>query len=230
MDMSCCERLVVPFTCRSVGIPWARSKGSWGWRQNPHSDVLPHQFYLSPNSIRSCIRISCSRLTQLTASEPSPQLTHVEAFAPATVANLGPGFDFLGCAVDGLGDYVSAQICERTPPGNISISSILGDGGKLSLQADKNCVGIAGKATLELLGVTSVGVSLSLRKGLPLGSGLGSSAASAAAAAVAINALFGSPLSKDQLVLAGLVSEASVSGYHADNIAPSILGGSYKFI
>lgn len=62
-------------------------------------------------------------------------------------------------------------------------------------------------------------------QGLPLGSGMGSSAASAAAGACAVNALFGSPLSKQQLILPGLASEATVSGYHADNIAPALLGG-----
>lgn len=62
-------------------------------------------------------------------------------------------------------------------------------------------------------------------QGLPLGSGMGSSAASAAAAAWAVNGLFGSPLSKQQLLPAGLASEATVSGYHADNIAPALLGG-----
>ena len=62
-------------------------------------------------------------------------------------------------------------------------------------------------------------------QGLPLGSGMGSSAASAAAGAWAVNALFGEPLSREQLVPAGLVSEATVSGYHADNIAPALLGG-----
>ena len=54
---------------------------------------------------------------------------------------------------------------------------------------------------------------------------MGSSAASAAAGAVAVNALFGSPLTKEQLILPGLASEATVSGYHADNIAPALLGG-----
>lgn len=49
-------------------------------------------------------------ITQLTLSEPSPAHKYVKAFAPATVANLGPGFDFLGCAVDGLGDYVTAEV------------------------------------------------------------------------------------------------------------------------
>lgn len=54
---------------------------------------------------------------------------------------------------------------------------------------------------------------------------MGSSAASAAAGAWAVNALFGAPLTKKQLIIPGLTSEAIVSGYHADNIAPAILGG-----
>lgn len=62
-------------------------------------------------------------------------------------------------------------------------------------------------------------------QGLPLGSGMGSSAASAAAACWAVNNLFGNPIPKEELVLAGLQSEAFVSGYHADNIAPALLGG-----
>ncbi|MCL7030952.1 hypothetical protein MKW94_007778 [Papaver nudicaule] len=78
---------------------------------------------------------------------------------------------------------------------------------------------------MEMLGVKSVGLSLCLEKGLPLGSGLGSSAASAAAAAIAVNELFGGKLDVSDLVVAGLVSEATVSGYHADNIAPAIMGG-----
>ncbi|KAK9124877.1 hypothetical protein Scep_013723 [Stephania cephalantha] len=78
---------------------------------------------------------------------------------------------------------------------------------------------------MRRLRVRSHGLSLSLHKGLPLGSGLGSSAASAAAAAVAVNALFGDRLSASELILAGLDSEAKVSGYHADNIAPAIMGG-----
>ena len=54
---------------------------------------------------------------------------------------------------------------------------------------------------------------------------MGSSAASAAASAWAVNSLFGTPLSKEQLIIPGLISEATVSGYHADNIAPALLGG-----
>jgi homoserine kinase len=164
-------------------------------------------------------------LKQVIQFEPTPVLQSVKAFAPATIANLGPGFDFLGCAVEGLGDHVSAEVNEDVEPGKILISFIDGDNNRLSLNPMKNCAGIAAKATMELLGVRSVGLSLALHKGLPLGSGLGSSAASAAAAAVAVNALFGSKLTKSDLVLAGLESEAAVSGYHADNVAPSLMGG-----
>lgn len=172
-------------------------------------------------------------LTPALDTPPQYAARSATAFAPATVANLGPGFDFLGCAVEGLGDHVTAEVREDLPDGSLIIDSITGDGGRLKLKAKDNCIGIAAQGTLELLGYDGAdgrqpykgGIALSLKKGLPLGSGLGSSAASAAAAAVAVNALFGSPLTKAQLVPAGLKSEATVSGYHADNVAPALMGG-----
>lgn len=118
-----------------------------------------------------------------------------------------------------------ARADRKSAPGTVSISSITGDGGRLSLDASDNCVGIAASATLALLPGVDCGVSLELHKGLPLGSGLGSSAASAAAAAAAVNALFGNRLTAEELVPAGLESEAAVSGRHADNIAPALMGG-----
>lgn len=153
-----------------------------------------------------------------------PVKQEITAFAPATVANLGPGFDWLGCAVEGEGDIVTARVLPDRPR-EVVIDSIEGDGGRLSLDPAQNCVGIAAAETLRLLGQPSCGVALTLQKGLPLGSGLGSSAASAAAAAWAVNGLFGCPLSKDTLLLAGLAAEAAVSGYHADNVGPSLMGG-----
>jgi homoserine kinase len=62
-------------------------------------------------------------------------------------------------------------------------------------------------------------------KGLPIGSGLGSSAASAVAAAFAINLALGSPLRRADLVGPCLIAEEAVSGRHADNVAPALLGG-----
>ncbi|KAB2602536.1 glutamate receptor 3.2-like [Pyrus ussuriensis x Pyrus communis] len=188
----------------------------------------------SPSSKPKPLHLRCSlslpslpSRPPLTSTEPEPVFASVKAFAPATVANLGPGFDFLGCAVDGLGDFVSLTLDPQVSPGEISISEISGDHNskKLSKNPLWNCAGIAAIEVMKMLGVRSVGLSLTLEKGLPLGSGLGSSAASAAAAAVAVNEFFGGKLGIEELVIAGLKSEEKVSGYHADNIAPAIMGG-----
>ncbi len=143
------------------------------------------------------------------------------AFAPATVANLGVGFDILGLAVNGLGDTVHV---ERQSAAGVTIVDIVGDNGKLPHDPQKNTAAVAAAATLRLLGA-DFGVRLTLEKGLPLASGLGSSAASAVAAAVAVNALAGELLPRHELLPACLEAEAVVSGYHADNVGPSLLGG-----
>jgi homoserine kinase len=148
-------------------------------------------------------------------------LSSAEAFAPATVANLGIGFDILGLAVDGLGDWVRAE--RRAEPG-VVIEAITGDDGRLPRDAARNTAGIAAAAELQAIGATE-GVALTIRKGLPLASGLGSSAASAVAAAVAVNAAFGEPLPREALLAPSLEGEAAVSGYHADNVAPCLFGG-----
>ena len=135
--------------------------------------------------------------------------------------------------MEGRGDTVVARPLEVSSGSleRVVIDKIDGDQGRLSLEADNNCAGIAAWETLQLIEkevgslAKGVGVRLELEKGLPLGSGLGSSAASAAAAAMATNILFGEPLPKAKLVEAGIISEAAVSGYHADNIAPAVLGG-----
>lgn len=145
----------------------------------------------------------------------------VEAFAPATVANLGLGFDILGLALQERGDVVVAH--ESATPG-VRIRSVEGDDGKLSCAAEENTAGVAAIHTMKKAGF-EIGVELEVKKGLPLGSGLGSSAASAAAAAVAVNALMGAPLRREELVGPCVEAEAAVSGRHADNVAPSLLGG-----
>jgi len=148
-------------------------------------------------------------------------MSRVTAFAPATVANLGPGFDVLGLAVDGAGDTVTASL---HPEPGVHITRITGDSGALPDDPDQNTAGIAARETLKLAGF-EIGVALEVHKGLPLCSGLGSSAASAAAAAFATNQLIGSPLRKPALVGPCIEAEAAVSGRHADNVAPALLGG-----
>jgi homoserine kinase len=144
------------------------------------------------------------------------------AFAPATVGNVGVGFDILGHAFPALGDSVRAERVAR--PG-VRITSITGIDCKLPVEAGDNT---AGKAVLSLAGSQGVsfGIELAVEKGIPIGSGLGGSAASAVAAVVAANQLLDSPLPRAELLVHAIEGEAIASGSrHADNVAPSLFGG-----
>jgi homoserine kinase len=142
-------------------------------------------------------------------------------FAPASMGNFGVVFDCVGVAFQEPGDTLRAEL--RAEPGAV-IADIDGDGGKLPRDPAQNSATVAANSALKLIGATQ-GVSLTLHKNLPLASGLGSSAASAVAGALAVNALFGDPLSKAELLPACLDGEAAVSGFHPDNVGPSLLGG-----
>lgn len=147
----------------------------------------------------------------------------VRVFAPATVANVAVGFDILGFALQAPGDEVVAR---QTDGQGVRISRITGDEGKLPLEAEKNTAGYAALRLLEQLGQSKIGVELEIHKKMPFGSGLGSSAASAAAGVMAVNALLGMPLPKlDTLHCAVLGEQIADGAYHADNVAPALLGG-----
>lgn len=157
-----------------------------------------------------------------TLMDPNNESDFITVSAPATIGNIGPGFDVLGLAINGLSDIVEAR---RTESGITLSVETLREGMELSCDPDKNTAGIAARETLSILGIKG-GVDLKLRKGLPLGSGLGSSAASAAAAAFAVNELYGRELTKEELILPATQAEAVVSGgFFADNTAPALLGG-----
>ena len=113
--------------------------------------------------------------------------------------------------------------CER--PG-VHIAEVFG-ASSLSTDPTENTAGVAAAAVLRRLErQESSGVRLWLHKQMPLASGLGSSAASSVAAAVAVNQLFGSPLPNKMLIDCALEGEVAASGSaHADNVAPSLLGG-----
>lgn len=148
-------------------------------------------------------------------------LDSASAFAPGSVGNLGPGLDILGLALEGPGDTVT--ITRSRHPGLRVVEP-----GHPALPTDpgRHSAAIAARAVLARAGGDpSLGVELRVAKGLPLAGGQGGSAASAAAGAVAMNALLGGPLSTDHLILAAVEAEAVVAGRHADNVAPSILGG-----
>lgn len=148
-------------------------------------------------------------------------MTSVTAFAPATVSNVACGFDVLGFPLESPGDEVTATMAAA----GVRIDDILNDGGRLPRDAAKNTAGVAVLAFLATIGERR-GVTLTIRKGLPLSSGLGGSAASAAAAVVAVNALMGANASLDTLVACALEGERLGAGSaHADNIAPCLCGG-----
>ncbi|MDH3243099.1 MAG: homoserine kinase [Saprospiraceae bacterium] len=147
----------------------------------------------------------------------------VRVFAPASVANVACGFDLLGFAIDGPGDEIIAR--ESELPGLV-ISRISGDKGHLPKEIDKNTAGVAASALVHHLGQEETGIELEIIKKMPFGSGLGSSAASAAAAVVAVNELLGRPLSRQELLPFAVTGEQAADGaYHADNVAPALLGG-----
>ncbi|MCI4649848.1 homoserine kinase [Phaeodactylibacter sp.] len=147
----------------------------------------------------------------------------VRVFAPATVANVAVGFDILGFAIDGPGDEIIARYSNAS---GVTISCITGDGGKLPLKAEKNTAGFAAIRLLEQLGKPELGVELEIHKKMPFGSGLGSSAASAAAGVMAVNALLDMPVPKIASLHCAVLGEQIADGaYHADNVAPSLLGG-----
>jgi homoserine kinase len=153
---------------------------------------------------------------------PDLASARVRVFAPATVSNLGPGFDVLGLALHRPGDTVEAEVTER--PG-IELIEVTGDGGRLPHNAGRNAAAVAAAEVLRAA-VVRAGLRLRLHKGMPLESGLGSSGASAAAGAVAANEVLGRPLGTDGLVRCAMAGERAACGSaHADNVAPAVIGG-----
>ena len=147
------------------------------------------------------------------------------AYSPGSIGNLGPGLDILGCALEGAGDTVTAEFTDS--PG---IEVLESGHPALSSDPSMHASAIAAHAVIRRvthMGATTpaAGIALRVSKGLPLSAGQGGSAASAVAGAAAVNALIGSPLSRDEILEAALYSETHLAGRHLDNIAPSLMGG-----
>ncbi len=146
----------------------------------------------------------------------------VKVFAPASIGNVSCGFDVLGLAVQSPGDEVVITLNESN---EVTIKSIIGDDGRLPTDANKNTAGVAVIEFLKSL-ESNQGAEITLYKNLPLGSGMGSSAASAVAAVVGINHLMGNPKNREDLLPFVMEAERIACGSaHADNGAPSLLGG-----
>mgnify|MGYP002639811258 CR=1 FL=1 len=146
----------------------------------------------------------------------------VRAYAPASVANAVSGFDVLGFALEEPGDIV---ICTPSDIPGINILPLTGAFSALPNDPKLNTAGVAVQALLDSKGL-SLGMEMEIIKGVPIVGGMGSSASSAVAAVVAVNELFGLNLSPRDLLPFVLESERAATGVpHADNAAPSLLGG-----
>ncbi|MEP7263593.1 MAG: homoserine kinase [Bacteroidota bacterium] len=146
----------------------------------------------------------------------------VTVFAPATVGNIACGFDCMGLAINNPGDVVTLK---KNAEKKLIIREITGDNGRLSYSIKKNTVSVAIAAYLKATGIQQ-GFDIVLHKRMPLGSGLGSSAASAVAGVYAASLLTGNKLSREELIPFAMEGERIACGSaHADNVAPSMLGG-----
>lgn len=147
-------------------------------------------------------------------------MNEITLFCPATVANLSCGFDVLGLCLEGIGDEM---IIRKSPKKGFRITRITG--ADLPLETEKNVAGVAGMALLKTLDL-EFGFEMEIHKKIKAGSGIGSSSASAAGAVVGINELLGKPFSRKELIPFAMEGEFLASGgYHADNVAPALLGG-----
>ncbi|WP_258103676.1 homoserine kinase [Marinoscillum sp. MHG1-6] len=147
-------------------------------------------------------------------------MDEIKVFAPASVANVGCGYDTIGFAIDGLGDEI---IMSKRSDSKLVIKEIIG--ADLPLEPEENVATISIRALLDHLG-SDQGFDITIKKLFKPGSGLGSSASSAAGAVFAANELLGEPIDKKDLIHFALEGEAFASkSYHADNVAPSLIGG-----
>ena len=144
----------------------------------------------------------------------------IKVFAPASIANMGCGFDIMGMALDEVGDIlqISAQEGEGITIENQS-------GVPLPDDIEMNVITPVIRKFFQMTG-TSAKIDVVILKKIYPGSGIDSSAASSAAAAYGMNELFGCPLSEEDVVVCAMEGENLASGgYHADNAAPAVMGG-----
>jgi len=142
----------------------------------------------------------------------------VTVTAPSSTANLGPGFDVFGLAVNAFYDEITL-----TKKNTKGVNIVTND--DIPTNPDKNTAGLVVKNMIDKFR-TKDGIEIKIKKKVPAGYGMGSSAASAAAAAVAFDKLYNLKLDGNTLVeFAGVGEKASAGSIHYDNVAASVLGG-----
>ena len=142
----------------------------------------------------------------------------ITVVAPSSTANLGPGFDVFGLAINAFYDEIT--LTKKKTKG---VSIITKD--DIPTNPNKNTAGLVVKNMIKKF-KTKDGIEIKIKKNIPPGYGMGSSAASAAAAAVAFDKLYQLRLDGNSLVeFAGIGEKASAGSIHYDNVAASVLGG-----
>ena len=132
---------------------------------------------------------------------------------PATSANLGPGFDCLGLALN-VWNEVSFEAAEK-------LSYIVtGEGAEKLNKGTKNLLTKAYALVHEVCGQKYNGVQICAHNEILMSSGLGSSAAAIVAGLFGANEMLGNPLSEIELLKLATNMEG-----HPDNVAPALLGG-----
>ena len=146
----------------------------------------------------------------------------IRVYGPASVSNVTCGFDVLGFAIEKPGDIILAEQSEK--PG-VRIKEIIGSD-TIPMNPLENVASVAGQALLNHLN-SKTGIDLTIYKNIKPGSGIGSSASSAVAATFAVNQLIGTPIKNTaDLIPFAMQGEQIASGaFHADNVAPALLGG-----
>lgn len=137
-------------------------------------------------------------------------MSGVRVRVPATTANLGPGFDCLGCALTMHASFT----CETIDAG-LEIT-----GCPEPFRNADNLFVRAFRRAERAIGAAETAFRLHIATDVPVSRGLGSSATLLAGGVAAANALHGSPLSRQAMV--ELCNE--LEG-HPDNVAPAVLGG-----
>lgn len=146
----------------------------------------------------------------------------VVASAPSSTANIGPGFDVFGLALDAFHDKVELEVTQTR---SLQIEVHGEYGSTIPLQPEANSAGLAISKMLEDYHLTD-GLKVKVNKEVPAGFGLGSSAASAAAAVKAFDAMCGLNLDSNSLVKYAAMGEVATAGsMHYDNVSASLLGG-----
>jgi homoserine kinase len=145
----------------------------------------------------------------------------IKVFAPATVANVAVGFDILGFAIYRVGDIIELKKINKPEVRIVQITGVTN-------VPENSAENTATIGLIELIKDKKLnfGFEVSIKKGIPLGSGLGGSAASAVGGIFAASHFLKTKLTKEELLYYSLIGESFASGSaHADNVAPCLFGG-----